>query len=86
MMTGQPYFILMHPNTLGVINKIWAFRKETQIPICFTLDAGANVHVLYPESVKEKAIQFIQDELIAYCENGHYICDRIGKGAKELKV
>ena len=86
MMSSSPYFILMHPNTLRIINKIWEFRKTTQTPICFTLDAGANVHVLYPESVKEKAIQFIQDQLVVYCENGHYICDRIGNGAKELKV
>ncbi len=86
MMTSQPYFILMHPNTLKIINKIWEFRKATNIPLCFTLDAGANVHVLYPESVKEKAIQFIQNELVVYCESGHYICDRIGNGAKQLKV
>ncbi|WP_190809964.1 diphosphomevalonate/mevalonate 3,5-bisphosphate decarboxylase family protein [Flagellimonas sp. S3867] len=84
MMTSMPYFILMKPETLEIINKIWSFRKETKVPICFTLDAGANVHVLYPESVKEKAIQFIQNELVAHCENGHYICDRIGSGAKKL--
>ena len=84
MMTSHPYFVLMLPNTLEIINRIWAFRKETKTPICFTLDAGANVHVLYPESEKEKCIQFIQDELVAYCENGHYICDRIGNGAKQI--
>ncbi len=43
MMTSMPYFILMKPNTLEIINKIWKFRAETQIPVCFTLDAGANV-------------------------------------------
>lgn len=86
MLTSKPSFILMHPNTVAVITKIQQFRKATGTPICFTLDAGANVHVLYPESVKEKAIQFIQDELVVYCENGHYICDRIGKGAKELNA
>ncbi|WP_420320512.1 diphosphomevalonate decarboxylase [Flagellimonas sp.] len=84
MMTSNPYFILMKPDTLEIINKIWDFRKRTQVPICFTLDAGANVHVLYPEAVKEQAIQFIQNELVAHCENGHYICDRIGKGARKL--
>ncbi len=84
MMTSNPYFILMKPDTLEIINKIWVYRKETKTPICFTLDAGANVHVLYPKSVKEKAIQFIQNELVAHCENGHYICDRIGKGARKL--
>ncbi len=84
MMTSMPYFILMKPDTLEIINKIWKYRSESKVPICFTLDAGANVHVLYPESVKEKAIQFIQDELVAHCENGHYICDRIGVGAKKI--
>ena len=84
MMTSLPYFVLMKPNTLEVINRIWSFREATKTPVCFTLDAGANVHVLYPEKVKEKVIQFIQDELVAYCENGHYICDRIGKGATRI--
>ncbi|WP_420603942.1 diphosphomevalonate/mevalonate 3,5-bisphosphate decarboxylase family protein [Flagellimonas sp.] len=84
MMTSMPYFILMKPDTLQIINKIWDYRKKTKTPICFTLDAGANVHLLYPESVKEKAIQFIQDELVAHCENGHYICDRIGTGARKI--
>ena len=82
MMTSMPYFILMKPNTLEIINKIWKFRNEKQIPVCFTLDAGANVHVLYPENVKENVLQFIQDELVGYCQNGQYICDEIGTGAK----
>jgi len=85
MMTSMPYFILMKPNTLEIINKIWKFRNETQIPVCFTLDAGANVHVLYPENVKETVLQFIQSELVGYCQNGQYICDEIGTGAKQLK-
>jgi diphosphomevalonate decarboxylase len=85
MMTSMPYFILMKPNTLEIINKIWKYRYETQIPVCFTLDAGANVHVLYPENVKEKVLQFIQDELVGYCQNEQYICDEIGNGAKQLK-
>jgi diphosphomevalonate decarboxylase len=37
MMTSMPYFILMKPNTLEIINKIWKFRNETKIPVCFTL-------------------------------------------------
>ncbi|WP_333599201.1 diphosphomevalonate/mevalonate 3,5-bisphosphate decarboxylase family protein [Flavobacterium sp.] len=81
MMTSLPYFILMKPNTLEIINKIWKFRNETKIPICFTLDAGANVHVLYPENVREACLQFIKDELVGYCQNGQYICDAIGTGA-----
>ncbi|RAJ15138.1 diphosphomevalonate/mevalonate 3,5-bisphosphate decarboxylase family protein [Olleya aquimaris] len=84
MMTSMPYFILMKPNTLEIINKIWAFRKETGLPICFTLDAGANVHVLYPQKDSEIIYEFIKTQLVGYCQNGHYICDRIGFGAKQL--
>ncbi len=83
MMTSLPYFILMKPNTMEIINKIWAFRELTKTHVCFTLDAGANVHVLYPEAEKEIVYQFIKNELVAYCENGQYICDTIGYGAKK---
>jgi len=84
MMSSMPYFILMKPNTLKIINKIWEFRASTKTHVCFTLDAGANVHVLYPDNEKEKIYQFIKDELVAFCENGQYICDRIGFGAKKV--
>ena len=82
MMTSIPYFILMKPNTLEIINAIWKYRNATKIPVCFTLDAGANVHVLYPEKVKEIVMQFIKDELVGYCQNGHYLCDEIGIGSQ----
>ncbi len=82
MMTSMPYFILMKPHTLSVIQKIWEYRKITGSKVCFTLDAGANVHVLYPNQEKEKVLNFITNELVAYCQNGQYICDKIGFGAK----
>lgn len=84
MMTSQPYFILMKPNTLEIINRIWRFRAETKIPVCFTLDAGANVHVLYPENVAGEVLEFIKNELVGYCQNSQYICDAIGGGAVNL--
>ncbi|GAA4273019.1 diphosphomevalonate decarboxylase [Aquimarina gracilis] len=84
MMTSLPYFILMKPNTLSVINKVWEYRKKTGSKLCFTLDAGANVHLLFPNSEKEKVLGFITNELVAYCQNGQYICDKIGLGAKLL--
>ena len=84
MMTSMPYFILMKPNTLEIINKIWAFRKKTGLHIGFTLDAGANVHVLYPENEKVEILNFITNNLLTYTEKGHYIVDKIGLGAKQL--
>ncbi|MBA6153525.1 diphosphomevalonate/mevalonate 3,5-bisphosphate decarboxylase family protein [Gelidibacter maritimus] len=85
MMTSMPYFILMKPNTLEIINKIWEFRQHTGLNISFTLDAGANVHVLYPKKESQEILQFIKSELVAYCQNGHYICDQIGFGANQIQ-
>ncbi len=84
MMTSMPYFILMKPNTLEIINQIWKFRETTNIPVCFTLDAGANVHVLYPNNYKEEVQKFITNELAKYCQNNQFIHDEMGLGAIDL--
>jgi diphosphomevalonate decarboxylase len=84
MLTSNPYFILMKPNTLEIINAIWKFRAATASKICFTLDAGANVHVLYPEKEKETINLFIENELSKFCQNGQFILDNAGFGAKIL--
>lgn len=80
MMCSTPPYILMKPNTLAVIEKIWDFRKQNSVPLFFTLDAGANVHVLYPESDSQLINGFIENELAGYCENKKYICDCVGNG------
>lgn len=85
MMTSQPYFLLMKPNTLGIINKIFEFRERSGLHLCFTLDAGANVHLLYPKSEKEETLKFIKAELLEFCESGQYICDEVGAGAAKLE-
>jgi diphosphomevalonate decarboxylase len=84
MMSSQPYFILMKPNTLSIIENIWQFRADTGIPISFTLDAGANVHVLFPKAHVTKVLELINAKLVRYCQNEQYICDSIGKGIKPL--
>lgn len=82
MMTSMPYFILMKPNTLEIINEIWKYRAETNIPVCFTLDAGANVHVLYPHKHKEAVREFIERTLARYCQHNQFIHDEMGFGAQ----
>lgn len=84
MLTSNSYFILMKPNTLQIINAIWNFRSETGSKICFTLDAGANIHVLYPRNESKKVMQFIDDELSMFCQKNYYICDVVGLGAVKL--
>jgi diphosphomevalonate decarboxylase len=84
MLTSNPYFILMKPNTLEIINAIWKYREEIGSKICFTLDAGANVHVLYPENEKERVNEFIVESLSNFCQKNQYIFDAVGFGAKKL--
>ena len=84
MMTSIPYFILMKPNTLQIIKEVWKYRKETNSKICFTLDAGANIHLLYPQNEYEKIQNFISLKLSIFCENGEYINDKIGVGPNKL--
>ncbi|MDO4728029.1 MAG: diphosphomevalonate decarboxylase [Bacteroidota bacterium] len=85
MMTSSPYFILMQPQTLGIIQQIWEFRSQTQIPVCFTLDAGANVHLLYPKSYAVKVLDFVDNELSKSCKEGKYLKDSVGNGASKIE-
>ena len=81
MMCSMPSFVLMKPNTLRIINTLYEFRRETDIPVCFTLDAGPNVHLLYPDQHAEMVERFIMDELEPYCHEGRWIADQVGDGS-----
>ncbi|MCO5229945.1 MAG: hypothetical protein M9958_02190 [Chitinophagales bacterium] len=84
MMASEPPFILLHPNTLIAIEKIQHFRIEKNLPIYFTLDAGPNIHVLYPDNIKKEIISFIDKELVPLCENQRVIHDLVGKGPEKI--
>ena len=83
MMCSETSYILLKPNTLRIINTLLEFRKETDIPVCFTLDAGPNVHILYPDQHAEMVERFIMDELEQYCVGGQWIPDQVGDGASK---
>jgi diphosphomevalonate decarboxylase len=84
MMTSDPSYILIKPKTLQIIEAIREFRSKNNIPVCFTLDAGANVHVLFPDKNSEEVYDFIDNNLKIYCENNSYLKDCVGYGAKQL--
>ena len=86
MMSSQPSYTLIEPSTLHVINLLRQFRSETGHPVFFTLDAGPNVHLLYPEAVAEPTKRFIREHLLPYCEDRMYLADRIGSGPERLEV
>ena len=84
MMTSSPSYVLMKPETLEIIDKIKSFRNRNKVPVCFTLDAGANVHVLYPEKDSKSVLDFINSKLSKYCFQGKFIKDHLGKGPEKI--
>lgn len=80
MLSSNPGYILLHPNTLRAIKEIQTFRKRTGLYIAFTLDAGPNIHLLYPERIKDQVLDFINHFLEQYCENGYWIDDKVSDG------
>lgn len=80
MMSSSTPYVLMMPETVAVIHEIRRFREQSGVPIGFTLDAGANVHVLFPNRVKTEAMAFINNRLAQYCQDRSYICDQVGTG------
>lgn len=86
MMTSNPYFLLMKPGTISIIEKIWEFRKDTGIPVCFTLDAGPNIHLLYPHANKEDVMAFISSDLLQFTSDQKVIHDKVGSGPEKLEI
>lgn len=86
MMSSQKAFTLLEPETLSVINEIRAFRKQTHIPLCFTLDAGPNVHLIYPEMYQDQVKPFVTESLIRFCNNKLVLHDYIGKGPRKIEM
>lgn len=75
MSTSTPSYTLKEPNTIRIIDEILNFRKDTGLPVCYTLDAGPNVHLLYPDSCSKEVHTFIEENLKNYCFDNKYIDD-----------
>lgn len=83
MMTGRPGYLLMQPGTLSILGRIREFRKETGTRVGFTLDAGANVHLIYDMGQERVVRDFIGSELLQYCVENRVIHDEMGAGPVE---
>ena len=55
MMTSQPRLIYWQPATLAVMQTVVEWRRKG-IPVCYTIDAGPNVHVLTPGEFSSRVI------------------------------
>jgi diphosphomevalonate decarboxylase len=53
MMTSQPVLMYWQPLTLEIMHGVGSLRQQG-IPVCYTVDAGPNVHVLCLESASNQ--------------------------------
>lgn len=84
MMSSTPPYLLMQPNSLKIIELIQEYRKETGQPVYFSLDAGPNIHLLYPESIMHEVRAFVEEQLAPFCEEHYYLGDWVGEGPEQL--
>jgi diphosphomevalonate decarboxylase len=84
MMTSLPGYLLITSNTLAIIQEIRQYRSESRIPVAFTMDAGANVHLLFPGEYMDNVIELIKNELLGFCSERKYLINSIGKGPKQV--
>ncbi len=85
MLSSEPSVILLKPASLLVIDKIKLFRKATGCKITFTIDAGPNIHILYPDEHREAIMGFIESEIRNKVEIAGIIHDKAGKGPLEIR-
>ncbi len=78
MLTSPESYTLLKPESLTIIEKVRAFRKQTGTQVYFTLDAGPNLHLIYPKSIEEEVKTFIDQELKDLSQI--IIHDSVGKG------
>jgi len=84
MLSSNPGYLLMKGRTIRIIQRIREFRKLENIPVCFTLDAGPNVHLLYPEKDRSAVLKWIKDELLGLCDHNRWIDDKTGEGPERI--
>jgi diphosphomevalonate decarboxylase len=84
MMCSNPSYMLMRPGSVAIIEKVRQYRADTGHPVYFSLDAGPNIHLLYPGDIIHEVRAFIDDHLAEHCENRYVQQDWVGEGPEEL--
>ena len=78
MMTSNPNYILLQPNSLAIINKVRGLREKENRQIYFTIDAGPNIHLLYELKNAQELDAWVTREIAPLCENEKIIFDQTG--------
>ena len=84
MMSSNPGYILMRPNTITLLEKIRDFREQNKVSLGFTMDAGPNIHLIYFERDRQTVHAWISSELAPLCKDKIWIDDAMGRGPQPL--
>ncbi len=85
LMSAQPWNILLAPESVFIIQQIKLFRLQSNIPICFTLDAGPNIHLIYSREESKVVKNFLESQLIPSVNKPmKIIYDKIGQGPVKI--
>lgn len=80
MMSSSPSYILLEPESLKIITAVRQWRSSYNLPVCFTIDAGPNIHVLFPDHIRKEIDDLILAELNEYSAEDKIIKDTLGSG------
>ncbi|MDD2475591.1 MAG: diphosphomevalonate decarboxylase [Dysgonamonadaceae bacterium] len=83
MMSSNPGYTLLHPNSLKVIEEVRKARLEEKLPVGFSMDAGPNVHLLYPKYMEETILPWIENSIRPLCHQQEIIFDQLGNGPQK---
>ena len=86
MMSSNPGYTLLHPNSLQVIDEIKKARIEQNLPVGFSMDAGPNVHLLYPKYEESKVMPWLESKIRPLCHQQKIILDQLGNGPEKADV
>lgn len=82
MISSYPGYFLLNGQTITLIDSLRAFREDTKVPVYFTLDAGPNLHILYPSSVASEVSEWLENLDPQMVDE--IIYDRVGPGPIQL--
>lgn len=81
MLASEGGMMLWRGRTVEWMHYLREERQKSDIPLTFTLDAGANIHLLYPDKAKEKIAMILEKSPVSHIELIH---DQTGQGPQKL--
>lgn len=84
MMSSNPAYTLLHPNSLKIIEAVVSARTHHNLPVGFSMDAGPNVHLLYPKYEETRVLPWMEEVIQPLCYKQTILLDELGNGPEKV--